>query len=128
MAEALSAARVRYCQWKGHFKQARWMAGEGDIDMLVDQESFSRFGGVLGELGLKRTTTDRFWGYDALSHPRDHACADPRHDGQHLPVADRSGAARSAPRRAVPRAAAGSRVVRVRAPGDAPPLLARPAG
>src|ERR1051326_5572635 len=65
MAEALSAARVRYCQWKGHFKQARWMAGEGDIDLLVDQESFSRFAGVLGELGLKRTTTDSFWGYDA---------------------------------------------------------------
>src|ERR1051325_2213040 len=52
MAEALSAARVRYCQWKGHFKQARWMAGEGDLDLL-------------GEVGLKRTTTDSFWGYDA---------------------------------------------------------------
>ncbi|HTI06556.1 MAG TPA: hypothetical protein VL549_14725 [Gemmatimonadales bacterium] len=67
IAEALTGARVRYCQWKGHFKQARWMAGEGDIDLLVEQRSFSRFVGVLGELGLKRTTTDSFWGYDAGS-------------------------------------------------------------
>src|ERR1051325_2365187 len=78
MAEALSAARVRYCQWKGHFKQARWMAGEGDIDLLVDQESFSRFAGVLGELGLKRTTTDSLWAYHPEDTPLCHPPAPPR--------------------------------------------------
>lgn len=65
IAAALASARVRYCQWKGHFKQARWMSGEGDIDLLVETKSFGRFTGILSELGLKRTTTDSFWGYDA---------------------------------------------------------------
>jgi len=61
IAEALAVARVRYCQWKGHFKHARWMAGDGDVDLLVEPKSFGRFTAALSELGLKRTTTDSFW-------------------------------------------------------------------
>jgi thymidylate kinase len=67
IAFALASARVRYCQWKGHFKQARWMSGAGDIDLLVERKSFGRFTAVLSELGLKRTTTDSFWGYDTTT-------------------------------------------------------------
>ena len=43
IAEALGTERIRYCQWKGHFRQDRWIAGKGDIDLLVAPESLPRF-------------------------------------------------------------------------------------
>jgi len=55
IAEALAADRVRYCQWKGHFKQARWMAGDGDVDLLVDPASLPQLLQILQRSGFRHT-------------------------------------------------------------------------
>src|SRR5207249_1182164 len=54
LAEALRDEGVAYVQWKGNWKSARWMSGEGDIDLLVDRSSEPRFSAVLWGLGFKR--------------------------------------------------------------------------
>ena len=41
-------------QWKGNWKHARWMAGEGDIDLLVDRGAEAQFRNVLEALGFRR--------------------------------------------------------------------------
>ena len=55
VAAELAAARVRYCQWKGHFKAARWMVGDGDVDVLVDPESAPDFLHILQRHGFRQT-------------------------------------------------------------------------
>jgi thymidylate kinase len=57
VAEALATERVRYCQWKGHFRQDRWIAGKGDIDLLVAPESLPRFLEVLRVAGFIQSTS-----------------------------------------------------------------------
>ena len=53
LGPALEAAGISYCQWKGHGKYARWMAGDGDIDLLVARQSADAFTTVLERLGFK---------------------------------------------------------------------------
>lgn len=53
LGDALDAADVRYCQWKGHWKAARWAQGDGDVDLLVDRAHVQRFLSVLCDLGFK---------------------------------------------------------------------------
>ncbi|HEY6853473.1 MAG TPA: hypothetical protein VI139_04445 [Gemmatimonadales bacterium] len=74
LGDALRDERVACLQWKGNTKQARWMSGEGDIDLLVDPTAQARFGAVLDGLGFKRATTpyasrlpavESFFGHDA---------------------------------------------------------------
>lgn len=57
VAEALAIQRIRYCQWKGHFKQSRWMTGEGDIDLLVAPESLPGMLEVLRVAGFIQSTS-----------------------------------------------------------------------
>jgi hypothetical protein len=54
LGEALRDERVVYLQWKGNWKRARWMSGEGDIDLLVDRGAEARFRSVLWDLGFQR--------------------------------------------------------------------------
>ena len=53
LAAALESEGVSYCQWKGHSTAHRWMAGQGDIDLLVAQAARSDFRRIVGELGFK---------------------------------------------------------------------------
>lgn len=53
LGTALAAERIRYCQWTGHAKLARWVVGEGDIDLLVDRRDADRFARTLEGLGFK---------------------------------------------------------------------------
>ena len=53
LALALESAGVSYCQWKGHSTAHRWMAGRGDIDLLVAQDARPAFLEIVGELGFK---------------------------------------------------------------------------
>jgi hypothetical protein len=53
LATALESEGVSYCQWKGHSTAHRWMAGRGDIDLLVAQEARTAFRRIVGELGFK---------------------------------------------------------------------------
>jgi hypothetical protein len=57
LGEALERRHVMYCcQWKGSWKKRRWMAGEGDIDLLVERATEPQFTAVLEELGFRRAT------------------------------------------------------------------------
>jgi thymidylate kinase len=53
LGAALAAEGIRYCQWTGHAKLARWASGEGDIDLLVDRRDADRFSRTLEQLGFK---------------------------------------------------------------------------
>lgn len=53
LGAALASRGVSYCQWKGHGKRERWESGRGDIDLLVDSQSWSDFADVVGSLGFK---------------------------------------------------------------------------
>jgi thymidylate kinase len=53
VCDALEAAGILYCQWKGHGKRDRWSAALGDLDLLVDRRAASRFGIALERLGFK---------------------------------------------------------------------------
>lgn len=59
LAEALDRAQIRYCQWKGSGKHARWLAGHGDIDLLIDRTSASAFADQVEQLGFKLALPDR---------------------------------------------------------------------
>src|SRR2546425_13256498 len=57
LGDALERRHVMYCcQWKGNWKKHRWMAGEGDIDLLVERATEPQFTAVLEELGFRRAT------------------------------------------------------------------------
>ena len=74
LAEALKAAGVVCCHWKGHYKRSRWETGAGDLDLLVDPAWAERLEGALDCLGFKRAEapseaqvpgTASWFGYDA---------------------------------------------------------------
>ncbi len=74
LGERLAAAGVSYCQWKGHWKRARWMQGAGDIDLLVDSACSERLCRTLLSLGFKPALpppeaqlagTESWFGYDS---------------------------------------------------------------
>lgn len=64
LSEALRRGGVRYCQWKGHAKRARWSSGQGDIDLLIDRRHHALFAAILGTLGFKPA-----WARDATRVP-----------------------------------------------------------
>lgn len=53
LAAELDRLQVRYCQWKGSGKQARMMAGQGDVDLLIDRTATSQFADACERLGFK---------------------------------------------------------------------------
>ena len=57
LGTALAEQKVRYCQWKGHWKSDRWMTGEGDIDLLIAPADFSAFAAVAHQVGYRATCT-----------------------------------------------------------------------
>jgi len=74
LGEALDVAGVAYCQWKGHWKRARWETGAGDVDLLVDAAGAERLDTELVRLGFKPAVlpqeaqipgTASWFGYDA---------------------------------------------------------------
>ncbi len=74
LGEALDADGVVCCQWKGHWKRARWENGAGDVDLLVDPAWAERLDGALDRLGFKLALpppealipgTANWFGYDA---------------------------------------------------------------
>jgi hypothetical protein len=73
LGQALAAAGVVYCQWKGHWKRTRWETGAGDVDLLVDPAWAGRLDTELARLGFKPTLpppeaqipgTASWFGYD----------------------------------------------------------------
>jgi thymidylate kinase len=50
--EELDRHQVRYCHWKSNAALGRALAGEGDLDILVDPACWTSLTGVLDELGF----------------------------------------------------------------------------
>ena len=73
LCEALNAQQISYCHWKSNWKLNRWLAGEGDLDFLVDKADSQRFVSIIHGLGFKQAEppSDRqvpgilnFYGFD----------------------------------------------------------------
>lgn len=73
LCEALNAQQISYCHWKSNWKLNRWLAGEGDLDLLVDKADSQRFVSIIHGLGFKQAEpgSDRqvpgilnFYGFD----------------------------------------------------------------
>ncbi|HEV3469358.1 MAG TPA: hypothetical protein VG148_08565, partial [Pyrinomonadaceae bacterium] len=73
LCDELRREGVRYCQFKSNWRLERWLAGEGDLDLLVERADAGRFACALHRLGFKqaRPTEDRvvpgvcdYYGFD----------------------------------------------------------------
>ena len=73
LCEELRREGVGYCQFKSNWRLTRWLAGEGDLDLLVARADAAPFASALARLGFKRArpTDDRalpgvadYYGFD----------------------------------------------------------------
>ncbi|HKO62500.1 MAG TPA: hypothetical protein VJV03_15150 [Pyrinomonadaceae bacterium] len=74
LCDALNSQQVSYCHWKSNWKLNRWLAGDGDLDLLVQRADKQRFIAIISGLGFKQAEppTNRqtpgilnFYGFDA---------------------------------------------------------------
>ena len=74
LCETLNSQQVSYCHWKSNWKLNRWLAGEGDLDLLVHRADKQRFTAIITGLGFKQAepSSDRqtpgilnFYGFDS---------------------------------------------------------------
>lgn len=54
LCEELRGEGVSYCQFKSNWRLDRWLAGEGDLDLLVERADAGRFERAVEGLGFKR--------------------------------------------------------------------------
>ena len=54
LCEALNAQKISYCHWKSNYKLNRWLAGEGDLDLLVERADSQRFTSIISGLGFQQ--------------------------------------------------------------------------
>lgn len=57
LLDRLHAAEIRYCHWTGTESMPAVLAGEKDLDLLVDRRAAQALGHILCELGFKRFDT-----------------------------------------------------------------------
>jgi thymidylate kinase len=74
LCETLNAQQISYCHWKSNWKLHRWLAGAGDLDLLVERADKQRFISIISGLGFKQAepSNDRhapgilnFYGFDS---------------------------------------------------------------
>ena len=53
LAETLNSSGAVYCHWKSNFSLAQALAGETDLDLLVERGSMPRTQAILADLGFK---------------------------------------------------------------------------
>lgn len=53
----LNSNKVRYCHWKSNIDLENALAGEGDLDLLVDRRDKSKFDFLILKLGFKRANS-----------------------------------------------------------------------
>lgn len=72
----LSHEQISYCHWKSNWKIDDWLAGKGDLDLLVGRNDVARFAAVIGRLGFRQALVHpsrelpgitNYYGYDAGS-------------------------------------------------------------
>jgi thymidylate kinase len=73
---ALNANKIRYCHWKSNISLGAALAGQTDIDFLVDRKDASRFRAILGGMdfrpaipttGASFPATEHYYGLDEES-------------------------------------------------------------
>lgn len=74
LLSALEREKVSYCHWKSNWRIDEWLAGDGDLDLLVERRDLNVFAFVLARLGFKKALVPpradlpgivNFYGYDA---------------------------------------------------------------
>ena len=53
----LNSHKIRYCHWKSNIDLDKALAGEGDLDLLVDRRDKSKFDSLTLKLGFKRANS-----------------------------------------------------------------------
>src|SRR5690606_20871547 len=56
LLDAMHLEAIAYCHWKSNWRLDEWLAGKGDLDLLVAREDAPRFESLIYGLGFKRTT------------------------------------------------------------------------
>lgn len=65
---ALDHMGVRYCHWKSNLRLADSLAGEGDLDLLIDRHDAARFQKALLESGFKIAVSASGAGHPGVFH------------------------------------------------------------
>ena len=74
LLEALEREQISYCHWKSNWRINDWLAGDGDLDLLVSRSDLNRFHFVMARLGFKKALVPpandlpgivNFYGYDS---------------------------------------------------------------
>ena len=60
LVNALNESGVRYCHWKSNFDLSSALAGDVDLDLLIERKSLSRVLHLLLSFGFKSATAK--WG------------------------------------------------------------------
>jgi thymidylate kinase len=66
--DELGRARVRHCSWKSNDHLLAALAGETDLDLLVDADDAGTFAGVASGRGLKQVDAPPAAAYPAMQH------------------------------------------------------------
>jgi hypothetical protein len=64
----LADARVRHCAWKSNDHLLAALAGETDLDLLIDPDDAARFAAVVSRHGLKEALPSPSAAYPAVQH------------------------------------------------------------
>lgn len=74
LLEGLKIESVSYCHWKSNWRIDDWLAGDGDLDLLIAREDVSKFHSVLAQIGFRKALVSpsdelpgiaNFYGYDS---------------------------------------------------------------
>ena len=77
LAEQLERAGVHYCHWKSNHRLSEFLAGSGDLDLLVAPEDARRFNAVVAQLGFlsarppehqRQRSVEHYYGLDSGGH------------------------------------------------------------
>lgn len=68
MFEKLESADINYCHWKSNATLDEAVQGIGDLDLLVDHRSASKFQAILFDLGFKLVTQPSWAAHASIFH------------------------------------------------------------